>query len=806
MLAYVFFLCSLKFNIYRLRLSGYTPNKRSFTFYFLHYALYYPYEIRGRIMSKRIQKVRDKWSDERLLGLPGVRFDSSPDAIFNLVLSADPTPNHKYLDWTLRAWETGKFLFEDIQTGNASRIADQLKRFEANKHKIPDPTMRSLMKYKGPGELDAAMDKAGVPKEISFFDMSSNQQKKAMMIKARLESRRGEMGGVTFDTLLSEFSSHILGRNTRWCTAASKDNMFEDYANNGPLIIIEIPGGQRFQSYVNITKILNPSSIRDWDNGGRVDLSYDEFIKNIMNINKFEIMNENDNALTAEDIKAIEPYRQSITEYLSKTYTDIYMYYIEGYDKYRASVEDAFHKCILSALSPREKHLFPVEQTPRNFNIFETITDKFMLEKTSDPDTFTFREGATVQDVHDIMEFLSSSPDMRNNTGKLLVPASLIEGLTGVLNHKYYVEASRSLIFGDGDKQCFLEAIDNLKAVNNKGYHIFVFIAEKLIDKLSFGDMLDLYNDASTPYYLRDLIEVSNHLLNKADTLNDYMEAMGARTLKEKYDIAVYKVLSLSNMKNSGQEKASGKYNEAKNIILEMRKEEFLQTNYDSSIDEETVRYIATRGLLDISIRLSKEDKKLLWGKTIELVMDKGHPMRQKALETLMTMIDRFPFEKDMGLDISADAVNMLYFMGAHVNGYDKPGSLVDGEFCMPSDDILSNDTGPLEHNRSISPYLGLMSLDKMELLERGIVTHEMIDGTLARLEGIRHIVETETEKANALYSEAYDNGYTTSRECVEENVNPQYMSMHWIDIIVSELKSEKERLVKKENAMVHSL
>lgn len=213
-------------------------------------------------MSKRIQKIREKWSDERLLALTGT--DISPSIIFDSALAADPTPNHKYVDWTLMAWENRKFQFEDIRAGGDSRVAEQLRRFESNKHKIPDPAMRSLMKYKGPGDLDEAMNNAGVSLYADdFFDLSSNQQKKLLMAKTRMESKLFEMeSGIKIEIPLTMFASQMLGRNTRWCTASNKyqDNAFHEYADMGPLFIVTLPNNDKYQILFNLNEMRSVES------------------------------------------------------------------------------------------------------------------------------------------------------------------------------------------------------------------------------------------------------------------------------------------------------------------------------------------------------------------------------------------------------------------------------------------------------------------------------------------------------------------------------------------------------------------
>lgn len=257
-------------------------------------------------MSARLAKIRTKWPDTRLRALPGVAPDVTPDAIFNSISLADKSQGHKYVAWCLDAWEAGHFLWEDIRAGASSRISDQIMRFDINKGKIADPAMRSLMKYKGPGELDEAMDRVGVPKEISDFDLSGKQQKKMLMAKARLESTHFMTeNGIRIDIPLTEFASCILGRNTRWCTAAKNDNMFSSYAENGALFIITLPTGERFQAHIDAEYL-------DDEYGGEIgtiDLIHQNSV--------FEIMNENDVSLTKIKDSPIREHQDDITKALA---------------------------------------------------------------------------------------------------------------------------------------------------------------------------------------------------------------------------------------------------------------------------------------------------------------------------------------------------------------------------------------------------------------------------------------------------------------------------------------------------------
>lgn len=234
-------------------------------------------------MSKRLQKIREKWTDERLSKLYDSRipgrdgYPLTPATIFQAVVDADPTRTHKYVDWTLTAWARGAFVWEDIYLGGESRVADQLRRFETYKGRIEDPTMRSLMKYRTPSDLDAAMDKIDVPKgDDDDLILTGRQQKKEVMLAARVSSLNFDVApDVTMEIPMSQYASQVLGRNTRWCTASRNGNMFTSYASRAPLIILNV-ADRRFQLFVGpyFSKKETKIEMRS-ENDGK--LSHEEF-------------------------------------------------------------------------------------------------------------------------------------------------------------------------------------------------------------------------------------------------------------------------------------------------------------------------------------------------------------------------------------------------------------------------------------------------------------------------------------------------------------------------------------------------
>lgn len=333
-------------------------------------------------MSKRLQKLRGKWPDIRLSGLKGISQDIHPARIFSSVIEADPTPNHKYVDWTLKAWERGTLQWEDICDGGQSRIAEQLSRFETYKNRIPDnlAAMRSLMKYRSPGELDAAMDKIGAPRfSQDAFDISSHQEKKMLMTKARLESMETELPeGITARVPLTRFSSQILGRQTRWCTAGRDKNMFSTYRLNGILTIFT-KGNRKFQGYVD-------ANARD-----QGDMS-----------EQVILFNENDARLNSDDLNFLGGGLDTIKDFMRKQ-----IRLLHGDEEDRLMELENICR-VHDGIPPEEPHHDGPVEAPSDTEISGKIRRRFEIE------------GRTREELNECMAALPKPQRRRRTPGDIL--------------------------------------------------------------------------------------------------------------------------------------------------------------------------------------------------------------------------------------------------------------------------------------------------------------------------------------------------------------------------------------------------
>lgn len=316
-------------------------------------------------MDARLQKIRQQWPDNRLLALKGVGEDNTPDDIFQCVVMADPTRQHKYVAWTLKAWENGGLQFEDIALGSESKTAETLSEFEKYKSRIGNPKYendisgitlrdakdRSLLRYKVPGDLYKAVRPWVVAEQKYGETASSREQKRLDMMKARLESYHETMeSGITIDIPSTVFAAQKLGYQTKWCTSALENNMFEDYAEKGDLYIITLPTGERFQAHSKVD-VPDEEDDEDYDLDDEeeleeddddidytksallafkhyvhlkgmskfefVDISEDEndVVRSI--VQRMDFMDEADSEINSENGKALRPYQKELAHILS---------------------------------------------------------------------------------------------------------------------------------------------------------------------------------------------------------------------------------------------------------------------------------------------------------------------------------------------------------------------------------------------------------------------------------------------------------------------------------------------------------
>jgi Domain of unknown function (DUF4116) len=166
----------------------------------------------------------------------------------------DPTDGKSRTQWLVKTYiQDEQFKLEDLGRGHAALTA-----FERFKRKLP-VEQRELSRLNKLRDLEALVDpfikaeeRARLTRDLS--SATGREKRRLEEWKARDESVVVQEGkGIpTIAVPMTEFASCWWGRGTQWCTAADKDNAFNDYHKDAPLIVIVCPDGAKFQ--INVTR------------------------------------------------------------------------------------------------------------------------------------------------------------------------------------------------------------------------------------------------------------------------------------------------------------------------------------------------------------------------------------------------------------------------------------------------------------------------------------------------------------------------------------------------------------------------
>ena len=159
-----------------------------------------------------------------------------PARLVSLILEkADPTQNKGMTAWLVGQYAQGKLRLEDLGTAN-----ETLTMFRRYAQRL-EMSQRDLGQYQS---LAAAWEAVITFANAEEQHISGKAQKALDRDKAYAESRilRQDLDGFTVAVPLTEFAAKWWGRGTRWCTASERGNVFREYHQEAPLIVVVIPG------------------------------------------------------------------------------------------------------------------------------------------------------------------------------------------------------------------------------------------------------------------------------------------------------------------------------------------------------------------------------------------------------------------------------------------------------------------------------------------------------------------------------------------------------------------------------------
>lgn len=171
-----------------------------------------------------IGKLSPQWK-----GLPGY---SNIEQFIEKVGEIDPTAKGIYMPWIARLaiMSPNENRVEDLD-----RLGQDLQAFEANKAKIANKDINQYKSFQAVYDVVAPLL---APREKTKDELKKEQEAAALeKVKADIITvYQGPEGWIRVPK--TEEASKFLGQNTRWCTAANKNCMFQHYAKDDNLFVI----------------------------------------------------------------------------------------------------------------------------------------------------------------------------------------------------------------------------------------------------------------------------------------------------------------------------------------------------------------------------------------------------------------------------------------------------------------------------------------------------------------------------------------------------------------------------------------
>jgi hypothetical protein len=249
---------------------------------------------------------------------PRIKTDHSAPKDLNQIvqkfINADPTPNKKYVQWMIRTYlNSGIRYLEDLSRTNAALIL-----FDKNKIRLT-VEQRDINKIKSLSDLESLVE--------PFEDVKSGKEEKREL-SANIKSQtkiiyNGSQGKILVP--LTKEASMFWGQGTKWCTAANKDNMFDNYNKDGHLYIILMNNGEKYQFHLSSAQLMD---VKD------DEVDFEEFNKKYPWVFKNIKFTEEEQQLAVQqdgqDIKYIDNPSEELKKLAVQTKNGLAIHYIKN--------------------------------------------------------------------------------------------------------------------------------------------------------------------------------------------------------------------------------------------------------------------------------------------------------------------------------------------------------------------------------------------------------------------------------------------------------------------------------------------
>ncbi len=170
--------------------------------------------IHKLLLEGRVDDMKAKYVDNEELS-PIKRL---PISKFKKLVKGDPSGNQKYLEWMINQVIMGDVI--DVTTGYILRLVTE---FHEKQQRLPK---KDLYQYSGYHELEKAL------KNLPPSKAEMKRIQKEGSVKLYEDERHLVVVPKTTE------GSCYYGQGTRWCTAAKKNNQFQNYSQSGVLFYI----------------------------------------------------------------------------------------------------------------------------------------------------------------------------------------------------------------------------------------------------------------------------------------------------------------------------------------------------------------------------------------------------------------------------------------------------------------------------------------------------------------------------------------------------------------------------------------
>jgi hypothetical protein len=194
--------------------------------------------------AQRGEFIKNKFGNQ-WRGLHGFA-ENEFDKFLDKLGEVDPSPKGIYMPWLARLAITKP---NENRAEDLDRVGNDLRAFEANKARIANKDINS---YKSFNDLFRVIAPFLAPREKTKDELSK-EDAAAELAKVKdqiITVYAGSEGWIRIPT--TQAAATYMGKGTRWCTSAQKNNMFDHYNKSDNLFVVfDKAQSNRYKEFVN---------------------------------------------------------------------------------------------------------------------------------------------------------------------------------------------------------------------------------------------------------------------------------------------------------------------------------------------------------------------------------------------------------------------------------------------------------------------------------------------------------------------------------------------------------------------------